>query len=153
MTLAIPQPITIGSAQSRGTSFLSAREDHIHPVAASVLSAGTYSPTLTNVTNIAASALNYGAFQYLRVGNQVTVSGLVDIDPTVGANQTTLRLSLPVASNFTALGQCAGVGVEWAAGQRGTISADTANDLAELDFVASDADLRGWGIHFTYTVA
>lgn len=74
-----------------------------------VLASGTYTPTLANTTNVAAST----AFscQYLRVGNTVTVSGRVDIDPTTAAISTELRMSLPIATNnFTAAEQAAGVG-------------------------------------------
>lgn len=59
------------------------------------ISSGTYTPTLTNVVNISASTA-YQA-QYLQVGNTVTVSGRVDIDPVVTATATQLGISVPVA--------------------------------------------------------
>ena len=64
---------------------------------------GTYTPTLTNVTNISAS----DAFvcQWLRVGNIVTVSGKVNIDQTT-PGQIELGISLPVASDFVADENC-----------------------------------------------
>jgi hypothetical protein len=61
-----------------------------------VLASGTYTPTLSNTTNIAASA----AFvcQYQRVGNVVTVSGRVNITPTAASVASELGISLPIAS-------------------------------------------------------
>src|SRR5439155_66361 len=44
------------------------------------LASGTYTPTLTNSVNVAASTAY--TCQYLRVGSVVTVSGQMDIDPT-----------------------------------------------------------------------
>ena len=58
---------------------------------------GTYTPTLTNTTNVAASTAR--VCQYMRVGSVVTVSGSVNIDPTA-TGSTVLTMSLPIASNF-----------------------------------------------------
>jgi len=58
---------------------------------------GTYTPTLSNTTNVAASTAR--VCQYMRVGSVVTVSGSVNIDPTA-TGSTVLTMSLPIASNF-----------------------------------------------------
>ena len=71
------------------------------------LGAGSYTPTLTGVTNVAASTAY--ACQWMRVRDVVTVSGKVDVDPTV-VGSTKLGISLPIASNLSAAEQCAGVG-------------------------------------------
>src|SRR3990167_10996405 len=73
--------------------------------------ANTYTPTLTNVFNVAASTAY--ACQYMRVGNVVTVSGQVDIDPTAASTYTELDISLPIASAFTATNQLGGVGTDY----------------------------------------
>ena len=62
-----------------------------------VIHSGTYTPTLTNTTNVAASTAR--VCQYMRVGSVVTVSGSVNIDPTA-TGSTVLTMSLPIASNF-----------------------------------------------------
>ena len=61
-----------------------------------VLASGTYTPTLTNSTNVASST----AFQcnYLRVGNIVIVSGRVSITVTTANSSTTLLMTVPIAS-------------------------------------------------------
>jgi hypothetical protein len=47
--------------------------------------------------------------QFFRVGSHVMVFGRVDIDPTTAALDTTLGMSLPVASNFATFENAGGV--------------------------------------------
>jgi hypothetical protein len=112
---------------------------------------GTYTPTLTNTTNIAASTAY--VCQYMRVGSVVTVSGRVDIDPTV-AGRIVLGLSLPIASALTAAEQLGGTFV--AAGvttvNLGSIGADATNDRATFDGVVADVANRSYHFSFTYRV-
>lgn len=115
------------------------------------LASGTYTPALTNISNIDTST----AFscQYLRVGNVVTVSGYVNVDPTSTGVVTILGISLPIASNFTTASQCAGAGASYGSiTQNGAILADTVNDRAELRFLAVDSANRSTAFTFTYTV-
>ena len=118
-------------------------------VAAATLS-GVYTPTLTNVTNLAASTAY--ECQYLRVNTTVTVSGRVDVDPTA-AGQCQLRISLPVTSNLGATEDLGGVGAAIAvAGQSAGIYADTANDRALMEWIAVDTANRAMYFTFTYQV-
>lgn len=113
------------------------------------ITAGTYTPTLTNTANIAAST----AFecQYLRVGATVTVSGIVNIDPTNTAAFTNLKMSLPVASNFGATSDLAGVATMTTA--YGSFQADATNDLASLTFTSDGTAANAtWAFTFTYQV-
>ncbi|WP_276483552.1 SGNH/GDSL hydrolase family protein [Paraflavitalea pollutisoli] len=59
------------------------------------ITSGTYTPTITNGTNIESST----AFQcnYMRVGSVVTVSGQVNIDPTAAVTSTVIELTLPIS--------------------------------------------------------
>ncbi len=108
---------------------------------------GTYTPTLTNVTNLDAST----AFRcnYMRVGDMVTVSGKADIDPTAAAI-TTLAMSLPIASNFAddlnASGTACASNVT---GESGIIRADATNDRVELTLITGSA--ANHSIRFSYT--
>lgn len=113
----------------------------------SVATSGTYTPTLTNVTNLAASTAY--VCQYIRVGSVVTVSGRVDIDPTaVGA--TELGITLPIASNLGALEDCAGTAAaSGIAGQSAAIAGDLTNNRAKLVYVA--ADITNQPMYFTFT--
>lgn len=59
------------------------------------VSDGTWTPTLTNTTNVAASTANVS--QYTRLGGMVTMSWAMNIDPTT-TGATVVGVSLPVAS-------------------------------------------------------
>ena len=109
---------------------------------------GTYTPTLTNTTNIAASTAF--ASQYMRVGNVVTVSGRVTIDPTA-TGSITLGVSLPIASTFTANQQCCGTSAN-AFGDAIQVIADSTNLRATFTGTVADAGARLYAYNFTYQV-
>lgn len=110
----------------------------------------TYTPTLTNVTNLDASTAY--ACQYLRVGNVVLVSGKVDLDPTA-AGATELGLSLPIASNLATEQQLGGSAQTAAvAGEGIAIRADAANNRAALVYTAVDVANKSWFFSFAYQV-
>lgn len=113
---------------------------------------GTYTPTLYNTTNIAASTAYQ--CQYMRVGNVVHVSGLADIDPTATTTPSTLGISLPVASNFGSDTDCAGIGsCNLSTPMVGSVIGDATNDRALLNFnTLGDAGNHGWSFMFTYEV-
>ncbi len=111
---------------------------------------GTYTPTLTGVTNVAASTAY--ACQYLRVGKVVHVSGQVDIDPTAGA-ATELGISLPIPAAFTANRQLAGTAVSSAVAESAAIRADATNDRAQLVWTATSTANNSWFFTFTYLVS
>lgn len=119
--------------------------------ASDVLS-GTYTPTLTGTANVAASTAF--ACQYMRVGNVVTVSGQIDIDPTAAApTATDLGISLPIASNLASQQQLAGVSDCYQiALQGGTIRGDAANDRATLSYVATSTANQSHFFTFTYLI-
>lgn len=115
------------------------------------ITSGTYTPLLTNSVNLTGSAV-LGDFQYMRVGNTVTVSGWVSVDPT-GVSTTDLGISLPIASNFANYTECAGVAFASAvAGQGAAILADTANDRAIMRWIAVDVTSQAMAVTFTYKV-
>jgi hypothetical protein len=119
--------------------------------ALSTNSSGVYTPTLTDVANLDSSTAY--ECQFLKVGNIVTVSGKVDINPTLTATLTQLGISLPVASNFGASEDCAGVAfASGIAGQGAAILADTANDRAQLEYISSDITDQPMYFTFTYQV-
>jgi hypothetical protein len=119
---------------------------------------GTYTPTLTNTTNVAASTAY--ACQYARVGRTVTVSGKVDITCTASSAVTELRISLPIAAVFTAEEQAGGTanpGDVTGAGASGggirALSSGAAN-VVRLRYMAGSAATasRTWAFHFTYRI-
>jgi len=116
------------------------------------LDSGTYTPTLANTVNVAAST-SYVA-QYMRVGSVVTVSGRVDIDPTAASVDTILDISLPIASNFTALEQCAGAAsAPQIASYSAAIVAESTNNRARLQFVNGATVTNAlWFYTYTYRI-
>jgi len=116
----------------------------------SIIDSGTYTPSLTNGTNVAASTAYPN--QWIRVGNVVTVSGKVAIDATA-ATTTELGMSLPIASNFGNDYECAGVGVDAVAGEEPmVIKADAANNRASFNQVKADTSNHDHYFTFTYSV-
>lgn len=114
------------------------------------LTSGTYTPTLSNTTNLDASTAY--TCQYLRVGSVVTVSGKVSIDPTA-AGLVELGITLPIASNFTAQEQLGGSGSFSTIGSRSAaILADTTNDRALLSYVGTDTTNQPLYFTFTYQI-
>ena len=126
--------------------------DTLYASGSVTLAAGTYTPTLTNVTNIAASVA--AVTTYSRVGATVTVAGTVQIDPTA-TGQIELGISLPVASNFAATTNAGGTAVDrTSAGgpQYGAIDADSTNDRVALKAEAASGNNRTWSFIFAYQV-
>jgi len=96
---------------------------------------GTYTPTLTNGGNVAASTayLNF----YFRVGPIGVIGITVDIDPTAaGGTSTLLGVSTPIGSNFAATENASGTLACQATGQVLGVSANVANDRFDLVFPA-----------------
>lgn len=118
-----------------------------------VLASGTYTPTLTAVSNIAASTTHKG--HYTRMGNIVTVSGHIDVDPTANGVATNIGISLPIASNLAVVDDLSGAATTGGSsldGMSGQIDADTANDRANLLFVPTNNPNSAWYFTFMYEV-
>lgn len=113
----------------------------------------TYTPTLTNTTNITSSSA--GVCQYMKVGDVVTVSGRVDVTATATGN-TTLGISLPIASNLTSNSELAGTAAYTSAtvanNSFARISGDTTNDRATMSFNSTVTSSASWFFTFTYKV-
>ncbi|MFA5898366.1 MAG: hypothetical protein WC829_04555 [Hyphomicrobium sp.] len=117
-----------------------------------VIASGVYTPTLTNTTNVAAST----AYEcpYMRVGDMVLVSGIVDIDVTAATTVTLMGMSVPIASNFAtqsnAGGAAAAAGVALSAF---AIEADVTNDRVSFRGVSGSGTANsGFSFSFTYRI-
>jgi len=95
----------------------------------------------------------------MRVGNVVTVSGQLLVDPA-GAGQATFYITLPVASDISNSCEIAGTGAtEYGAvvGGNGLTPArvfgDPVNDRALVEFYAPSGAPFEMSIHFTYLVS
>jgi hypothetical protein len=109
---------------------------------------GTYTPTLTNTTNVSSSTAN--VCQYMRVGNVLTVSGSVFITP-VSAAFVEFRVSLPVASSFTASSQLAGTGLS-SVDEIVRIVTTSGFTVARALYTATSTTQREIHFSFTYRV-
>lgn len=151
-----PSPIQDASAgtqvpgwpPSRFTLSLEFFED----IRTEIYMAGTYTPTLTNTTNIDASTAY--VCQYLRVGNVVTVSGRVDVDSTAAAGTSSVMgMSLPIASDFASATNCGGTGGHdqsvFTAVELMTIQADATNNRALC--IWSSQSTANHPIYFSFT--
>lgn len=119
--------------------------------AANAASSGTYTPTLTNSTNVAASTAEKAI--YLRVGNTVHVAGTLVVDPTTTLTLTQLGISLPIASNFGGSFDCAGVAAATAvAADSAGIVANVAGDRAQMEWIAMDVTNHAFRYTFSYEV-
>jgi hypothetical protein len=122
---------------------------------AQYIASGTYTPVLTNGVNVGASSADLNA-NWIRVGNVVTVWGLISIDPIAASAETSLDISLPIPSGLFSGTQLSGIATRNATGSGrilGSIAADTVNDRANLGFF-NDANLAStfWNFGFTYVV-
>jgi hypothetical protein len=110
---------------------------------------GTYTPTLTNTTNVASSTAS--GCQYMRVGNVVTVSGQVAVTPTATGN-TILGISLPIASNFSGSQQLGGTALAQTTTQGVVLYGDAINDRAVFRLQAAATTALTYHFSFTYQV-
>ena len=116
-----------------------------------VIYSGTYTPTLTNTTNIDASTAN--VCQYMRVGQVVTVSGRVTIDPTASGSATVLGVTFPIASTISGANQCAGTFSKATGSVSGVIYGDTTNNRATFSIISDTTANAGYLFTFTYLIS
>jgi hypothetical protein len=119
---------------------------------------GSYTPAQVSPgTNTNVASVTFGVSYYMRVGNAVTVFGNVAITATAINTDTTLRMSLPIASAFASNRQIGGSGTSITAGVFGTFSAailgDTTNDCAEFRLRVTSTSSISYQFSFTYNIA
>ena len=107
---------------------------------------GTYTPTLTT-----GSAL---LCQWIRVGNVVTVSGALTY-ARVTPGGTTIGISLPIASDITAIQSLGGTGANMtsAVPELAAICGDAANNRASFILSTASGSSQDWSLNFTYLIA
>jgi len=158
-TLILGQVLT-GFSASAGTvtssdTILSAFDKIVGNInALPILGHGTYTPTGTIIANI--DSISWSVANYMRVGSVVTVSGEVTFDPTSGGGTlANARWTLPIASAFANTYECNGgvfprILISTAA--TGGITANVANDQAEMLFPANFTSSQTFKYHFQYTI-
>lgn len=113
---------------------------------------GTYTPTLTNGANVAASTAYES--QWIRIDDIVNVSGKVDVDPTAALTATVLGVSLPIPSVIGAEEDVSGVCGQHSvtALSAGSVNGSTANNIADLRMHPSGAVNAAWSFIFQYHI-
>jgi hypothetical protein len=118
------------------------------------IASGTYTPTATAVTNV--SSCTGQSSRWVRVGNVVTVSGVVTVDPASATTSSQLDLSLPIASALsgTELSGIGTIGQGSTIGQVVAVIGDNSTDDRASMFWVSGTDVasRNWNFQFQYTV-
>lgn len=130
-----------------GTNVTPTVTDTTRSWAINTITESTYTPTLFNTTNIAASTA-YTTY-YVRSGDWVTVWGEVDIDATAATTISEMAISLPVSCDITNTYQLAGT----ASFEDNTvvqIKGDATNNRAMLRFTPQSASNNKYSFHFTY---
>lgn len=110
---------------------------------------GTWSPGLTNITN--ADSVTGNTCQYIRVGNVVTFSGVLQIKPT-GTGIVTVDISTPVSALFTGFSQASGTARSSGGEISGTISANAASGSLSLALSATSTTNRNVAFHGMYRI-
>lgn len=143
-----------GSGSNTGTPTYSLQTDSSgNVIEGPKLVTGTYTPTLTGVTNVASSTAY--TCQYMQVGNMVTVSGQIFVNPTSNNAETTIGISLPIASNFGNSYELGGTAHKQAntdAGHGAGIYADATNNRAEMDYFETHGGGDTLSFTFTYQI-
>lgn len=121
-------------------------------ITANNLVSGTYTPTITNITNVSAS-LNSNA-RYIRVGNEVTVTGSLEVI-NLASVATSFSISLPIVSDFTNNYDASGVGttsLQLLSGN-GWVVGDVTNNLATYTYPSIGTGHGGFTTFIYYSFA
>lgn len=159
---ALGSPIARLSLTTDGRLFGSALHNNAGAMTGTTnqyIGSGTYTPTLTNGANVAASTAR--VCHWIRVGNVVHVSGSFDVDATAAAGTATvLSLSLPIASDLAAVTDLGGVaassllagGTTATAGLVAPIQGDATNNRATAYWNSGDTNNVIASFTFSYVV-
>lgn len=116
------------------------------------IQSGTYTPGLTSITNVFGTPAAQ-ASQWMRVGNVVTVSGIIEVEPASSASDTVVAVSLPIASSLTADEHLSGTaGSQLDARYGGCVYGAPASDTAYVRFYGVASSTHPVCYHFTYVV-
>jgi len=119
--------------------------------ATQAIASGTYTPTLSNSTNVTSSTVRLA--RYTRIGNVVTVYGQVDVVLT-STGLTEFQLSLPVSSDIVNNYELSGSGTCEKGGAYPSVrmTGNTTNNTAYFDFTSASSGNGFISYTFSYTV-
>lgn len=108
---------------------------------------GTYTPTFSNLSNL--DSVTSLIFYYQRIGNQVMVKGTATVDPTA-AGAGSFEMTIPISSDFNDVKDA--IGTICNHGDQGLVSANIANDTAEIDVDFAGATSATMCLDFWYVI-
>lgn len=127
---------------------------YVDAAVSGVGTSGTYTPTITNGANVSANTPHIT--RYTRVGNIVTVSGIVDLTVTAPATYSAVNISLPIASNLGTGYDLSGVGNVLALSSGAitecTVVGNSTSDVGALTFTSGAGTNPSISFTFSYQV-
>ena len=116
------------------------------------LAQGTYTPTITYVTNCNTNFL-FECY-WTRVGDVVTVSGRISVSAISGSSNTEFSIDLPITSAFPSIVNVAGTFASQLAGfpASGAVLGDTTNKRALFRVVPNTTNTIPYSFTFSYRV-
>lgn len=134
--------MTVGGLYSTGDVEVDGNLILNGPILGSNLTSGTYTPTISALTNIAGSSPTpaaIGTFKYMRIGNMTHVTGRLTMRPELYATLTEFTLTLPdvMGGNFSGVGQAAGLVTTSIEAQTGIVASNTSSQLVKCSFQTS----------------
>jgi hypothetical protein len=131
-----------GAATFNGTLGINGVSDNIK--------SGTYTPTLSSIYNVASST----AFvcQYMRVGNVVTVSGVINVTATATNTWTRISMTLPISSNFDFSYRAGGGGGANSTNNVCVILAGASTSVVYLDAYPNSTNSLSYYFSYTYQI-
>lgn len=125
--------------------------DQVKKIPAPVES-GTYTPTLTagaNVSSVSADSV----WQYMRVGNVVTVSGTFNIAATAAASTPTLfTFDLPIFSDLSGGNELAGTAWDTEVFKNGAQVLPSSSNTGQVNGYSQSTNNGFGAVHFTYLI-
>lgn len=112
-----------------------------------IITSNEYTPTTSGATG--GTVLSVEKFLYQRVGNYVSFSGYVSIDPTADGSIMEFFITLPIASNFGGDYDASGTLGCVVAGSVGQIQSDATEDKIRVSFVGGTGSTASLGIRVT----
>lgn len=113
---------------------------------------GYYTPTITDIANI--SSTTAYECMYIRVGNVVTVSGMIDIAPVSASTVTRVWLTTPIYSGFYTQKDAGGTG--YSRNGSATVScgftSNTVNHVVELLYITPTTAVAQFSFSFSYRI-
>ena len=110
---------------------------------------GSYMPAYVGVANV--ESITPFEARWVRIGDVVTVSGRMQVDPVANTTATSVRIPLPVASDVLTVAFLDGSAISInVADHVAFIEGDTANDAAIMSFTSRISTPVTWNFSFSY---